>query len=93
VIDEIGQEGSLILRHDSEEVGILNQKYAAKTIEYIWDLWAAPIELNALDDDGNSIVLYFDEGGVTIKDLEDELSFEEDDEEEQDDDGPRIIMP
>ena len=97
VIEEIGQEGSLILRHDSEEVGVLNQKYAAKTIEYVWDLWAAPIELHTLDDNGDNVVLYFDEGGLGIKNLEEDLSFEEEKEEEEEQrfskHSGRIIIP
>jgi spore cortex formation protein SpoVR/YcgB (stage V sporulation) len=86
VINEIGQEGSLILKHDSEEVGTLNQKYAGKVIEYIWDLWAAPIELHMLDDNGDNIVLCFDESGVSFRKLDEELSFEE-----EDDDGSIYI--
>jgi stage V sporulation protein R len=91
VVSEIGQEGGLILKHDSEEVGTLNFKYAEKTVEYIWDLWAAPIELHALNDQGEEIALCFDELGSHIKKPDDELEFDE----EELDESPRkrIIIP
>jgi len=89
VIYGIGPEGALQMRHDSEEVGTLNQRYAEKTLEYIWDLWAAPIELHAKDDDGTDIVLCFDEAGFFTRNLNEEISFDEED----DDQGSLIFMP
>lgn len=93
-IVEVGPEGKLILQHDSLEVGTLDHKFASKTLEYMWDLWAAPIELYTKDDEGEEIVLCFDEAGYYEKTIEEELSFDEDeDEEEQKPFRGRIIMP
>ena len=95
VVDEIGQEGSLILKHKSEEMGTLNKRFAEKTIEYIWDLWAAPIELHTLDDDGEEVVLFFDEAGFHVRDLNEELDFDDEEEDESDSkrSGGKIIIP
>ena len=68
VVENVGQEGCLELRHLSEEVGVINRRFAEKTIEYLWELWAAPIKLYALDDDGNEITMFFDEVGFRIID-------------------------
>ncbi len=92
VISEIGAEGTLILKHISEDTGTIDQNFAKKTIEYIWDLWAAPVELYAKDDDGSDIAVCFDEAGAYIKNL-DEI---DDDEEEvvvKEHGGGLIIMP
>lgn len=91
VITEIGQEGALILQHDSEELGTLEQAFAKRTLEYVWDLWAAPVELHAKDDDGSNIAICFDEAGAYIKDLDEELSFDDEDEEEEEDKAPRLV--
>lgn len=82
-VQEIGKEGTLVLKHESEEVGVLEQRFASKTLEYLWDLWAAPIELHTLNDDGSPLVLYFDEGGYQKINSDDEMDFSEDDEEEE----------
>jgi stage V sporulation protein R len=93
-ITEVGPEGKLIMKHESANVGTLDHKFASKTLEYVWDLWAAPIELYTHDDDGDEIVLCFDEAGYYEKSLEEELSFDEDDDDGED--KPyrgRIILP
>lgn len=94
VITGLGQEGALLLNHDSEELGTLDHNFAKRAIEYIWDLWAAPIELQTKDDDGNNIAICFDEVGEHIRDLDEELDFAE---EEKDSKpvlkGNRIIIP
>jgi stage V sporulation protein R len=77
VVKEIGQEGTLILKHDSEEIGTIDQNFAKRTIEYVWDLWAAPVELQARDDDGSDISICFDEAGAYINNYDDDASEEE----------------
>lgn len=80
-IIEIGPEGRLVMEHESTNVSPLDHKFAEKTMEYVWDLWAAPIELRTKDDDGEDIILYFDEAGYYEKHLDEELDFEEEEEE------------
>lgn len=78
-ITGVGQEGELILKHESEEICTLDFRFAEKTIEYLWDLWAAPIELHVKDDPGDDVVLCFDEAGFYQKERIDELNFGEED--------------
>lgn len=80
IVEDVKSDGTLVMRHDSEEVGTLNRKYASKTLEYIWDLWAAPIELHTLSDDNEEMVLYFDEAGFEEKYLKEEYDFGEEEE-------------
>jgi len=89
-IVSIGQEGSLVLRHDSEEVSTLDFKFAHRTLEYLWDLWAAPIELHTKNDEGVEVLLCFDEAGFYTKSLDEEFSFDGEDSEKG---GSRIILP
>lgn len=77
-IVEIGQEGGLVLKHESEEISTLDFRFAEKTIGYLWDLWTAPIEIRVKDDSGNDVVLCFDEAGPYRKEQGSELSFDED---------------
>lgn len=93
-IIEIGPEGKLIMKHESPEVSTLDHKFASKTLEYIWDLWAAPIELYTKDDEGEDLILCFDEAGYYEKKPEELLDFlEEEKEEELKEKTSRIIFP
>lgn len=93
VVTGLGQEGSLLLKHDSEELGTLDHNFAKKAIEYIWDLWAAPIELHTTDDKGNNIAICFDEVGEHVRNLDEELDFAEEEEKKPILKGNRIIIP
>jgi stage V sporulation protein R len=73
----------IALRHDSEELGTLSFRYAEHVLEYIWELWAAPVELRTKDDDGKELVLLFDEAGFSQRSLEDDFGLEGDDEEQE----------
>jgi stage V sporulation protein R len=77
VITGVGSEGALLMRHDSEVVGTLDFKFAENVLEYIWELWAAPIELCVKDDDGEEVILCFDEAGFHIDKEEEEFDLEE----------------
>jgi stage V sporulation protein R len=76
-IVEVGPEGKLIMEHGDGEIGTLDRKFAAKTLEYIWHLWAAPIELHTKDANGSSAILCFDEAGEYFKNQEEEFEFGE----------------
>ncbi len=66
VITGTGSEGTLLMRHDSENISTLDFQFAAKTLEYVWELWAAPVELIAKNDDGEDVKLCFDEAGFYV---------------------------
>jgi stage V sporulation protein R len=75
----------ICLRHESEELGTLSFRYAEHMLEYIWELWAAPVELRTKNDDGNEVVLLFDEAGFSQHLLEEEFGFLDDKEDEEED--------
>lgn len=55
----------MTITHTPDDNGTLDYKYAEKTMEYIYQLWAAPIELETVNDDGKAIVLSYDEEGFS----------------------------
>lgn len=77
----------ICLRHESEELGTLSFRYAEHMLEYVWELWAAPVELRTRDDDGREVVLLFDEAGFSKRLLEEELGLFEDDEQEEEEEA------
>jgi stage V sporulation protein R len=77
----------ICLRHESEELGTLSFRYAEHMLEYIWELWAAPVELRAKDDDGREVVLLFDEAGFSRRLLEEELGLFDDDDEDKEEEA------
>lgn len=69
----------IVLKHLSSEIGTLDFNYASKVLEYIWELWAADVELHVVDEDGANLVLTFDETGPSefYPDDDDSLKFGE----------------
>lgn len=82
VITDASSE-KICLRHDSEELGTLNFRYAEHMLEYIWELWAAPVEMRVKDDDGKDVVLLFDEAGFSRRTLEEEFDLVDGDDDEE----------
>jgi len=70
----------ICLRHDTEELGTLNLKYAQHMLEYVWELWAAPVELYMKNDEGRNIVLLFDEAGPSWRFLGEDFGLLDNDE-------------
>lgn len=68
----IGNEGALLLKHQVNGNQILDLKFAEKTLEYIWDLWAAPVELETLNEEKEKLIICFDEAGAFTKKSEEE---------------------
>ena len=52
----------LVLQH-RDSFGPLDEKYAEKTMEYIYELWGGPIELQTYSYDNEKVTYIFDEGG------------------------------
>lgn len=90
IIVQRANSDGLILRHLNNET--LDFKFAEKTLEYIWNLWAGHVELHTKDDKGEDIVLCFDEAGFYIENITEEFEEDEDDEEEEND-GFIILKP
>jgi stage V sporulation protein R len=85
VITDASSE-KICLRHDSDELGTLSFRYAEHMLEYVWELWAAPVELHTKDDDGREVILLFDEAGFSQRLLEEEFGFFDDDDEKMEED-------
>jgi stage V sporulation protein R len=81
VITDASSE-KICLRHDNDELGPLNFRYAEHMLEYIWELWAAPVELYVKDDEDKEVVLLFDEAGFSKRFLEEEFGLVDEDEDE-----------
>jgi len=72
VITDASSE-KLVMKHRSRELGTLDFKHAEKTLEHIWELWTAPVELHTIDDEGEKVVITFDETGISHQSEEEEL--------------------
>jgi len=56
---------TLAMRH-TDKFGALDKKYTHKTMEYIYELWGGPVELESYNFDDEPITYYFDESGFDI---------------------------
>ncbi len=56
----------MTIHHTPGEFGTLDYKYAERTMGLMFQLWAAPIEIITVDDDGQDIALTYDETGFSI---------------------------
>lgn len=56
---------TLIMQHE-DTYGPLDEKYTKKTLEYMFELWGAPIELGTYDFDNEPIKYVFDESGFDL---------------------------
>lgn len=54
--------------HTPGDLGSLDFKYAEKTMALMFKIWAAPIEIETIDDDGKPIALSYDETGFSVLD-------------------------
>ena len=64
VISVVGiDDGFLQLKHESTEIGTLDKKHAEKVMQYIYEAWGKPINLETIDDDGNLLNYTYDEEG------------------------------
>ena len=56
---------TLVMRH-TDKFGPLDDKYAEKTMEYIFELWGSDVELKTYGYDDEEITYCFDESGFDI---------------------------
>lgn len=64
VIEEVSGD-TLVLNH-KDQSGLLDEKYAEKTIEYLFKLWGGPIELKTRNKEKEKFSYYYDESGFSI---------------------------
>jgi stage V sporulation protein R len=56
----------MTIQHNAGELGTLDHKYAERTMELMFQLWAAPIEILTVDEEDKEIALSFDETGFSV---------------------------
>lgn len=56
---------TLVMKHQDKGEQ-LDEKYTSKTLEYIYELWGGPVELETHDQDSEPVVYCFDESGFDI---------------------------
>ncbi len=64
VLNEV--DGDTLVFEHKDKQGTLDEKYAEKTMEYIFKLWGGPVELKTYDEDNEKFSYYFDEAGFDI---------------------------
>lgn len=72
-ITGVSSDGNLILKHQGERT--LNYNFAKKTLEYVWELWTAPVELHLKSEKNEHIVMSFDEAGYHLRSVEKDFDF------------------
>jgi stage V sporulation protein R len=58
-------DGVLQLEHRSGDIGTLDHKHLAMTLEYMYEVWGEPINISTVDADGKRIHYTFDELGFS----------------------------
>jgi len=56
----------MTITHTPDEFGTLDFKYAERTMELMFQLWGAPIEIDTIDEEEKSVALSYDETGFQI---------------------------
>lgn len=56
-------DGFLQLEHRSKDVGTLDKKHAEKVMQYIFEAWGSPINLETADEEGEILNYTYDEEG------------------------------
>lgn len=59
-------DGDILKLKHSDDYGPLDEKYTEKTMEYIYELWGGPVELETYGDEKEPFIYCFDEGGFNI---------------------------
>lgn len=57
------EDGFLQLNHLSKEIGTLDAKHVEKVLEYVYEAWRSPVNLETVADDGEIINYTYDELG------------------------------
>jgi spore cortex formation protein SpoVR/YcgB (stage V sporulation) len=74
VIDKATPIG-IELIHQSKEIGTLDPKHIERVMEYIYQIWPGIVNLESIDNQGETIHFTFDEEGFSLKSEDDEKSF------------------
>ncbi len=56
----------MTIQHTPGDFGTLDYKYAERTLELMFQLWAAPIEILTVDEDDKEVALTYDETGFSV---------------------------
>tara|TARA_A100001011_G_scaffold400058_1_gene512026 strand:+ start:970 stop:2361 length:1392 start_codon:yes stop_codon:yes gene_type:complete len=58
-------ESGIELQHLSKEVGTLEKEHVSKVMEYLFEIWRCPVNLETVDDSGDALHYTFDELGFS----------------------------
>jgi stage V sporulation protein R len=59
------EDGILQLEHRSGDIGTLDQKHLAVTLEYMYEAWGSPVNIETVDEEGKPIYYTYDELGFS----------------------------
>lgn len=66
VIAKVNDNGSLVLEHERNDLGLLDLKYAEKTLEYLHILWKKPVHLKTFNSREEATTLTYSASGMEI---------------------------
>jgi stage V sporulation protein R len=59
------EDGILQIKHISSDIGTLDKKYTEKVMEYIFEAWGSPVNLETVDSEGKELNYTYDELGFS----------------------------
>jgi stage V sporulation protein R len=66
VVAKVHDDGSLVLEHEPTDLGLLDLKYAEKTLEYLFELWKKPVHLKTFNSRRETTALTYAASGMQI---------------------------
>jgi stage V sporulation protein R len=65
-ITNVNGDGSLLLEHEHGDLGLLDRKYAEKTLEYLYELWKKPVHLKTFNSEDETTTLMYTASGMEV---------------------------
>jgi stage V sporulation protein R len=65
-IINVNGDGSLLLEHEHNDLGVLNHRYAEKTLEYVYELWKKPVHLKTFNSEDETTTLMYTASGMEV---------------------------
>jgi spore cortex formation protein SpoVR/YcgB (stage V sporulation) len=65
-VAKVHDDGSLVLEHEPTDLGLLDLKYAEKTLEYLFELWKKPVHLKTFNSRRETTALTYAASGMQI---------------------------
>lgn len=65
-IINVNEDGSLLLEHERSDLGVLDRRYAEKTLEYLYELWKKPVRLKTFNSEEEATTLMYTASGMEV---------------------------